>query len=137
MDHIIRLDRELEDPGLPKGLDAVLLIRFYHDFWWMKTDRGAVNRAVFEALRPGGVYGIVDHQAESGSGERDIDKLHRIDAEFLKSEILAAGFVFDAASDTLANPHDGRDWYIYENDGARRDTTDRFVFRFRKPAAAR
>jgi len=49
LENLTRLDRDLEKPGLPDGLDAVLLIRFYHDFFWMGADRAAFNKAVFDA----------------------------------------------------------------------------------------
>lgn len=83
------------------------------------------------------MFGVIDHHAEAGSGERDaLDReqgLHRIDAELVRSEVEAAGFVLDAESDLLANPDDTRDWNIFADDGARRDRTDRFVYRFIKP----
>lgn len=118
---------------LPDGLDAALLIRFYHDFYWQGVDRAAFNRAVFAALKPGGVFGVVDHHAEAGSRDRDVQTLHRVDAEMVREEILAAGFVLEATSDALADPSDTRDWNIFAGEGSRRDATDRFVFRFRKP----
>ena len=130
---------------MPQGLDAVLLIRFYHDLYWMPgpdgemgtTDRAAVNRQVFESLAPGGIYGIVDHHAEAGSRDRDaVDPrggLHRVDRELVIEEILAAGFVLERESDVLANADDTRDWNIFVDDGTRRDKTERFVLRFRKP----
>jgi predicted methyltransferase len=133
LENVTRLDREIEDPGLPEGLDGIFLIRFYHDFYWMEADRAALNRAVFAALRPGGVYGVVDHHAEAGSGARDVETLHRVDAEMVKQEILSAGFVFEAESDALRHPEDKRDWNIFADNAARRDRTDRFVYRFRKP----
>ncbi len=128
----IRLDREVDDPGLPRGeLDAVLLILFYHDTYWMEADRAAINRAVFEALVPGGVYGVIDHFAEDGSGARDVKSLHRVDAELVKKEIVESGFVLDADSDLLRHPEDDRTTNVF--DESIRGKTDRFVFRFRKP----
>jgi predicted methyltransferase len=133
VDNVIRLDRELESPGLPDGLDAAIMIRFYHDMYWQKTDRKEFNRAVFAALKPGGVFGVVDHHAPAGTGFEHVLDLHRVEADLVMKEILASGFVFDGASDVLANPDDTRDWNIFADDAARRDQTDRFVFRFRKP----
>jgi predicted methyltransferase len=145
--NVTRLDTELDDLDLPFDLDAVLLIRFYHDLFWMPgpdgevgtTDRASVNRQVYRALRPGGVYGIVDHHAEAGSGVRDaVDPsagLHRVDRDLVVREVEAAGFVLEAESDVLANPDDSRDWNIFVDGGVRRDRTDRFVLRFRKPGA--
>jgi predicted methyltransferase len=133
LDNVVPVVAPPESPGLPAGLDVVLLIRFYHDFFWQDVDRDAVNRAVFEALRPGGVYGVVDHHAEAGSGARDVETLHRVDRELVVEEITAAGFVLDDESDVLRQEEDDRSWNIFVDDGARRDETDRFVLRFVKP----
>ena len=130
-----RLDRELEDPGFPEGeLDAAVMVRFYHDTYWQGTDRAKMNAALYRALKPGGIFGVVDHHAEEGSGDRDVQTLHRVDAELVKKEILAAGFELEAESDLLRNPADTRDWNIFDDRAKNRDNTDRFVYRFRKPA---
>ncbi len=132
--NLVRHDRPLEDPGLPLGgLDLVLLNRFYHDTYWQEVDRPAMLRAIYDALEPGGVFGVVDHRARDGVGSRDAERLHRIDEALVEKEILAAGFVLDAESDLLHHPEDTRDWSIFADDSARRDRTDRFVLRFRKP----
>ena len=132
LESVVRLDEELESPGLPRGeLDAALLVLFYHDTVWQEVDRAAMNRAIFESLRPGGVFGVIDHHAEKGSGVRDVQTLHRIDAEVVKEEILAAGFVFDGESDLLRHPEDDRTQNVF--DDAIRGKTDRFIYRFRKP----
>jgi len=143
--NVTRVDAELDEMELPPDLDAVLFIRFYHDLFWLPTPDGNLNdrpeflRRVYEALKPGGVFGVVDHHAEAGSEERDAldpeEGLHRIDIELVKREILEAGFVLDAESDVLANPDDTRDWNIFIDERTRRDTTDRFVLRFVKPEA--
>lgn len=132
MDHVQRLDSELDDPGLPAGeLDAVMMVLFYHDTYWMGTDRAKMNKAIFDALAPGGVYGVIDHHAEAGSGERDVKTIHRVDAELVKQEILAAGFELEAESDLLRHPEDDRTLNVF--DPGIRGKTDRFVYRFRKP----
>lgn len=133
LDNVTRLDAEPESPGLPSGLDVVILIRFYHDFYWQGVDRAAVNKAVLEALAPGGVYCVLDHHAEAGSGDRDVSRLHRIDAAMVKQEVLGAGFEWDGESDILRHPEDDRTWNIFADEGARNDKTDRFLYRFRKP----
>ncbi len=135
MDTVELVVGEPEEPGLPDGLDAVLLFRFYHDFCWFGSDRGAFNRAVFRALKPGGIYGVLDHHAKHGTGCSEGQRLHRIDAELVRKEILAAGFVLEDESDLLTNPDDTRDWNIFDDDAKKRDRTDRFLWRFRKPAS--
>ncbi len=52
-----------------------------------EADRAKMNRAVFDALKPGGVYAIIDYHAEAGSKDRDVKTIHRIDAELLKAEL--------------------------------------------------
>jgi len=127
-----RVDAELEAPGLPAGqLDLALMVLFYHDSVWMETDRAVMNRAVFDALKPGGIFGVVDHHAQPGSGTRDVRSIHRIDRQVVVDEVVAAGFVLEAESDLLAHPEDMRTGNVF--DDALRGRTDRFVLRFRKP----
>ena len=137
MKHVIALERPMDDPfpGDVKHLDAVICILNYHDTVWMKgVDRAKMNKAVFAALAPGGVYGIVDHSAPQGSGTRDVKTLHRIDEDVVKKEVEAAGFQLAAESDVLRNPADTRDWSASPGAaGARRGTSDRFVLKFVKP----
>jgi len=121
-------------PVAPGELDAVICILNYHDFVWQKADRAKINAAVLAALKPGGVYGMVDHSAKAGTGLADVETLHRIDEETLKQEILAAGFKLDAESDALRNPADARDWNSSPKAAAdRRGQSDRFTLRFVKP----
>jgi predicted methyltransferase len=137
MKHVVALERPIDEPfpADVKDLDAVITILNYHDTVWQKADRAKMNKAVLAALRPGGIYGIVDHSAAAGSGTRDVETLHRIDEEVVKQEVTAAGFALDASSDVLRNPADPRDWNSSPRDaGARRGTSDRFVLRFVKPA---
>jgi len=124
-------------PADAKNLDAVICVLNYHDYVWQKVDRAKMNKAVFAALKPGGVYAIVDHSAAKGSGLRDVESLHRIDEDAVKKEILAAGFKLDAESDMLRNPDDPRDWNASPRAAAeKRGTSDRFTLRFVKPGKA-
>lgn len=121
-------------PVGPGELDAVICILNYHDFVWQKVDRAKVNAAVLAALKPGGIYGVVDHSAKAGTGLADVESLHRVDEDTLKQEILAAGFKLDAESDVLRNPGDARDWNSSPKAAAeRRGQSDRFTLRFVKP----
>lgn len=136
MKNVVRVDREFDDPfpADATDLDAVVSILFYHDTVWMKTDRDAMNRAVFEALRSGGVYGIVDHGARPGSGVNDVQTLHRIEESFVVAEVEKAGFRLEARGDFLANARDARDWNASPRAAAeRRGTSHRFVLRFVRP----
>ncbi len=136
MKNVVRVDREFADPLPPEAhdLDAVVMILFYHDTVWLGTDRARMNAAIFRALKPGGVFAIVDHSAKAGTGISDVQTLHRIDEAALRKEVGAAGFRLAAMSDLLRNPSDSRDW----NDsplaaGERRVTSDRFTLVFVKP----
>ncbi len=128
----VRHDREIDALDLPsEELDMVLMVLFYHDTYWMKADRAAMNAQVFAALKPGGVYGVVDHHSADGAGDSVAETLHRGDAAMIKAEVLAAGFEWDAASDVLRHPEDARTTNVF--DPSIRGQTDRFVYRFRKP----
>lgn len=136
MKNVVRLDREFDDP-LPaevKDLDAIVIVLFYHDTVWQKSDRAKMNQAVFSALKHGGVYGIVDHSARAGSGVNDVETLHRIEESVVKDEVTRAGFRLVGSADFLRNPSDPRDWNASPRQaGERRGTSDRFVLRFEKP----
>ena len=117
----------------PASLDAIFLVQFYHDTYWMEVDRGAMNRAVFEALKGGGVYLVIDHAAEPGSGARDVETLHRVDERVVRDEILAAGFSLSNESQLLRNDTDSRSINVFER--SIRGRTDRFVLKFVKPSS--
>jgi predicted methyltransferase len=106
----------------------------YHDYsdkFMGHIDQTSLDKQVFAALKPGGVFVVVDHVAEAGSGIRDTDTLHRIDPELVKKQALAAGFVFAGKSDVLRNPADTHKLKVF--DKSIRGHTDQFAYKFRKP----
>jgi predicted methyltransferase len=116
----------------PAPVDIVWTSQNYHDLHnFPGLDVGVFNQMVFEALKPGGVYVILDHAAEPGSGFRDTSTLHRIDAETVKKEVLAAGFVFAGSSELLRQPGDAHAVKVF--DPSVRGKTDQFLLKFRKP----
>ncbi len=118
--------------GVPEPVDLMFTAQNYHDLHNIPTlDVVAFNKGVFAALKPGGIYLVLDHSAERGSGLRDTSTLHRIDADSVKAEVTAAGFEFVAGSDLLANPADDRTAKVF--DPAIRGKTDQFILKFRKP----
>lgn len=134
--NVVRVDREFDEPFPPEAtqLDAVLDVLFYHDTVWLGTDREKMNRAVFTALKSGGVYGIVDHSALPGSGISAVKTIHRIEEKTVRDEIEHAGFRFVGSASFLSNPSDTRDWNDSPREaGDRRGTSDRFVLKFEKP----
>jgi predicted methyltransferase len=134
--NVVRVDREFEAPLPPEaaGLDLVVMNALYHDTVWLKTDRAAMNRAVFAALRPGGAFVVIDSSARPGTGTADAETLHRIDEAVVKAELAAAGFQLAAEGDFLRNPQDTRDWNVSPRAaGEKRGTGDRFALRFVRP----
>ncbi len=137
MKPVVRVDREFDDPLPPeaKNLDAVVNVLLYHDTVWMKTDRASMNRAIYAALKPGGVYVIVDHSGRAGTGITETQTLHRIEEKVLREEVEAAGFKLVADAGFLRNPADTRDWSASPRTaGERRGTSDRFVLKFVRPS---
>lgn len=122
----------------PEKLDVVFTAQNYHDMhadFMGPVDVAAVNRQIYNALKPGGVYIVIDHRAQSGSGMNAVNSLHRIDPAIVRREIEAAGFVFDGQADFLRDPKDKLTVSVF--DKSIRGQTDQFVYRFRKPGRAR
>ncbi|TPG21137.1 methyltransferase [Sphingomonas koreensis] len=115
-------------------VDLVFTSQNYHDYldkFMGPVDPAVFNKAVFDALKPGGIFLIVDHAAPAGSGTADTDTLHRIDPATVKQQVTAAGFEFVGSSDLLANPADDHTLKVF--DPAIRGKTDQFIYKFRKP----
>jgi predicted methyltransferase len=117
------------DADFPSDVDVAFNILFYHDHLGMGLDVAALNASLFDALKPGGTYLVIDHKAEDGSGWRDAGTLHRIGAEVIIEEVTAAGFELVTQSDLLAHPDDPRTAGVF----SMRGDTDRAVLLFRKP----
>jgi predicted methyltransferase len=135
MPNIVVSDEPVATP-LPPGLDAVVIRQNYHDLYdrhMAPVDVAAFNKGVFTALKPGGVYVVLDHAALAGSGIGSTDTLHRIDPARVKQDVLAAGFELDAESSMLTNPSDDHTKSAF--DPTVRGRTDQFLFRFKKPRA--
>lgn len=122
-------------PAFPAGLDLIFTAQNYHDLHLapFAADTAAkVNAAAFAALKPGGVYVIIDHHAAAGSGLSAANTLHRIDIAAVKSEVEAVGFVLDGESAILVQPADPLTANVF--DPAIRGKTSQFMLRFKKPA---
>ena len=120
--------------NLPKGVDAVFIRQNYHDLYdkfMGPVDVPGFNKQVFAALKPGGVYVILDHADAAGSGVSGTETRHRIEEARVKSDVLAAGFKFDGESNVLANPADDHSKMVFNP--AIRGKTDQFLLRFKKP----
>ena len=125
----------MNDMALPGGLDAVFIRQNYHDLhvrFMGPADVPAFTRKVFAALKPGGVYIVIDHVAPAGMDETAaVNRLHRINPADVKAEVEAAGFRFDGESPILAEPSDDHTHMVLETSTLGK--TDQFLYRFRKP----
>jgi predicted methyltransferase len=128
----------VEHTGLPShSLDAVLLIKVYHDLYWQsdkgpwpKIDPDATLTEIARVVKPGGILLLVDHSAKPGTGSADAGTLHRIDEAFARSDFEKHGFVFVKSSDIARRPEDPRDKITYK--GEMLGKTDRFVMVFKR-----
>jgi predicted methyltransferase len=127
--------------GPPEKLDVVFNSQFYHDLFNPQFNPptggpeglAKVNKAIFNALKPGGLYVIIDHAGRPGTGYSEMNTLHRIEESVVKDQMKQAGFVLEAESDVLRNPADPKDKMVF--DPSIRGKTDQFMLRFRKPKA--
>jgi predicted methyltransferase len=131
------LETELDQP-FPAGsnLDLVVDVLFYHDLYWVGTDRAKMNKNIFDALKPGGAYVIVDQRAAKGAGTTVVKSLHRIEEEPIIADIKAAGFQLAERGSFMENPSDPRTSNaapFATKAGAERVAIDRFVLKFVKP----
>ena len=120
--------------SVPEPVNLVFTSQNYHDYhdpFMGPVNMLSFDKQVFAALKPGGLFVIIDHVAPAGSGTSDTNTLHRIDPAVVKKEVEAAGFVFDGESDALRNPADPHDIKVF--DPSIRGHTDQFIYRFRKP----
>ena len=123
-------DDYLTFAALPEKPDMVWTTDNYHDFH-NGMDTAVFSKAVFNALKPGGIFFVEDHAAAAGTGITMTKTLHRIEPAALKAEVLAAGFKLIRESSVLANKGDDHSKVIF--DPAIRRHTDRFIMVFQKP----
>ena len=124
----------------PNSYDFVMLHLVYHDAYWEsarfglpRIDPNTVTAAIFQATKPGGTVAVIDHVAGPGRETRaEVEATHRIDPAVIRADFERAGFVFDGESAILANPQDDRSVNVFTP--SIRGRTDRFVYRFRRPA---
>jgi predicted methyltransferase len=125
---------------LPKNsADFVMLNLNYHDVYWQnekykipRMEPDAFLKVVYAAMKPGAVIGVIDHVANPGDARATVDKLHRIDPNVVKADFERAGFKLVGTSDLLRNPADDHSLPVF--DPKIKGKTDRFIFKFQKPA---
>lgn len=134
--NVVKVVREFDDPLPPeaKDLDAVFLVLFYHDTYWMGADRAKMDASIMRALKPGGVFAVIDHSGRPGTGATEVKTLHRIEEKVVREDVLKAGFTLPEEADFLREPADTRDWNAAPfAAGEKRGKSDRFVLKFVKP----
>lgn len=125
------------DFSLPQKVDLFWISQNYHDLHIAKygpVDISAFNRHVYDSLKPGGIYFILDHQANPGTGEAQIAALHRIEKSQVIREVEAAGFKLVADGNALHRTADDHTRSVF--DKSIRGHTDQFMLKFVKPGSA-
>lgn len=123
---------DIPQPAQP--YDAIFVGTIYHDTYNVPGhDALKLDRALFNALKPGGVVILTDHKTVDGAGVSQTDSLHRIDKAQVIADFKAAGFDLVTDSDALANPNDDHSKIVF--DPSIRGHTDRMALLFRKPNA--
>ena len=128
---------EVDDLQLPSGINSVLMVMSFHDLFFVDAKRGWGNTDIKDflnqlntAMVPGARLVIIDHAAEAGTGSAAVQKLHRIDENFVKTTITDSGFSFVESNDSLRNPNDDKSKMVFAKDV--RGKTDRFILVFAK-----
>ncbi len=131
--NVTTLHTYLENFKTPEQVDLVWTSDNYHDMHNKQygMDPAKVNKAVYDSLKPGGIYLVFDHRAAKGAGLAATEALHRMDEDVAKQEIEAAGFKLIGESDILANPNDDNNKRVFEE--GEHDHTDQFILKFQKP----
>lgn len=126
---------------IAKRYDAAIFILGMHDLYyadeennWPAIDKSAFMKGVFDLLKEGAVFGVIDANAIAGADNQAVGKkLHRVDPAAIIADVEAAGFKLEAKSDLLANPKDDKTTSVFLPEN--RYNTDRSVLRFRKPSS--
>ncbi len=117
--------------AVPEPVDIVWTSRNYHDFENAMPDMSAYNKKVFAALKPGGIYVVLDHAAAADAADDVHMTLHRSKEAVVRKEVEAAGFRFVASSDLLRHPEDDKTKRVFE--AGEHDHTDQYLLKFEKP----
>lgn len=116
-------------PANVHNLDLITLILNYHDIAYLPVDRSKMNAALFDGLKKGGFYVVVDHSARPGEGASVGKSLHRIEEATVIAEVESAGFKLVAKGDFLRQPSDTRDKPFFNME----QPSDQFALKFVKP----
>lgn len=119
--------------SLPEPVDVFWTAQNYHDLHLKRfnLDVASVNKQIFEAVKPGGYFIVLDHAAAPGAPIDSADSVHRIDPAIVRKEVEAAGFKFVGESKVLRNDKDDYSKSVF--DPALRGHTDQFIYKFQRP----
>jgi predicted methyltransferase len=129
--NIVSVMRPVEDPAPPgvHDFDMVTFFYAYHDITYSGVDRAKMNKAFYDALKPGGELVMGDYSAKPGAGTSVVQTLHRSDEALVTSEIEAAGLKLIDHGDFLHVPGDARDAPSHSS----AQPVDMYMLKFRKP----
>jgi len=118
--------------SVPVPVDLVWTSRNYHDLHnaaFGKPDMLKLDRSIYETLRPGGIFLVLDHATAPGMGFSQTDTLHRSDPVAVIAEVEQAGFKLIGRSYILANPADDHTQKVF----TMHDRTDQYILKFQRP----
>lgn len=130
--NIVRLTTDFDAilPEDARNLDMIVVILVYHDIVYMTQDRAPMNKALLDALKPGGTLVVIDHSAKEGTGTSACQSIHRIEQKVVVDELTAVGFKLKESADFLADPNDTKETMAFGRPV--QPSTDRFVLKFTK-----
>jgi predicted methyltransferase len=120
--------------AIPTRANVVWTSQNFHDYlcrFMGPVDMRRLSRVILNSMRPGGVFVVIDHAAQEGSGIRFTESTHRVDPQLVTSLVLDGGFKFDGESSVLRNPADTHTLLVFNP--LIRGQTDQFALRFRAP----
>jgi len=134
-------------PAEPESVDVVLTFRNIHN-WMPRGSQQVMLQAMYDALKPGGVLGVIEHRGVPGVEQDPKAASGYVNEDYAIELIESVGFVFDGKSEINANPADTKDhpegvWTLpptlrlKEQDKEKYlaiGESDRFTLRFVKPA---
>jgi predicted methyltransferase len=129
--NVERINTTVAEAGItPASVDFAFTALNFHDVYNRQGKEGAAEflASVFDALKPGGTLGLIDHV---GDADADNTSLHRIEPSLVDEVAVEAGYIIEAKSDLLAHAEDDHTKIVF--DPTLRGDTDRFVLRLRKP----
>jgi len=95
--------------GEPESADVVLTFRNSHG-WFNRGQAEMVYGEAFKVLKPGGVFGVVQHRAAEGADPKETGKKGYLPQQSVIDAVTAAGFVLEESSEVNANAKDTKDY---------------------------